>query len=333
MWLYMKKVKILTSGVALPKQTIYSEKIDENQQLSKGMTEQYSGVTSRFYATTESATDLAITAIHNALENSPCSLQDVDCLISASGTMEQAIPYNAAKIHARLNLSHPIPAFDVNMTCLSALMAMDLASSMLHCGQYKTILIVSSEIASVGVNWSDKETAGLFGDGAAALLISTSEETHQGIIASHFATYSEGVEYCQIRGGGSLHHPTKITGDYTRYGMFEMQGKEVFRLTAKVIDDFLATLFKKAGCLLSDIDWIVPHQASALALAHIQKRLAIPDEKIINILPTRGNQIAASIPSALHELLTREPKAKSGDKILLIGTSAGLSIGAMVLTI
>jgi len=328
----METLRILGSGIALPERVVQSSEIDKQQGLQKGQTETTSGVVSRYYATSESATDLALTAINDALANSGHRLQDIDCLISASGTMEQAIPYNAAKIHSRLHFETPIPAFDVNMTCLSALMALNLAASMIASGQYKTILIVAAEVASVGIDWSDRETAGLFGDGAAALLVSHSADTHQGIVASHFATYSEGVDYCQIRGGGSLNHPSKIDGDYKPFGMFEMHGREVFRLSATVIDEFLMTLFAKLPFSLNDVDWVVPHQASALAMSHMRKRLQIPTEKVIHILPDRGNQIAASLPSALHELLVNH-QSKKGDKVLLIGTSAGLSIGALVLVL
>ncbi len=328
----MKAINIIGTGIALPKRVVRSSEIDKHQGLKSGQTEANSGVASRYYATTESATDLALVSISQAFSNAFINLHDVDCIIAASGTMEQAIPCNAAKIHARLGLSRPIPAFDINMTCLSALMALDLASSMILSGQYKTILIVSSDLASVGVDWSDRETAGLFGDGAASLVVTGSVSPNKGILASHFVTYSEGLNYCQIQGGGSLNHPSKIEGDYKKYGIFEMQGKEIFRLTAKIIVGFIDELFSKLPYTLDDMDWVIPHQASALAISHLQKRLNIPANKIINILNSRGNQIAASIPSALHELLI-SGKTAAGDKVLFIGTSAGLSVGGMVLVL
>ncbi|MCW8933966.1 MAG: hypothetical protein OQK98_04520 [Gammaproteobacteria bacterium] len=328
----MRSIEIVGSGIALPKRVVKSSEIDKQLGYKSGQIEAISGVFSRYYATTESATDLAIAAVFEAFSNTSVTLQDVECIIAASGTMEQAIPCNAAKIHARLNLSNPIPAFDINMTCLSALMALDLAASMIMSGQYKVILIVSSDIASVGIDLKDRETVGLFGDGAAALVVTESSVPDKGILVSHFATYSEGINYCQIQGGGSLNHPSKVNTDYKKYGIFEMQGKEIFRLTAKVIDDFIIKLFSGLPYSLNDIDWVVPHQASALAISHLQKRLKIPTDKIINILNSRGNQIAASLPSALHELII-SGKASAGDKVLLIGTSAGLSIGGMILVL
>ena len=274
---------------------------------------------------------MAVEAIFQALNNSNLEIKDIDCLIAASGTMEQAIPCNAAKILAELNIPKAIAGFDVNATCLSALMAIDLASSLLASEQYQRIAIVSSDIASPGLNWNHIESAGLFGDGAAALIISKPfPKSNQKIIASLFRTYSSGVSLCQIRGGGSLNHPANIEENYTSYGLFEMQGKELYRAAAIVIQPFCDELFTKAGITLAQIDWVIPHQASGLAMQHFFKKLEINPDKVINLLRDRGNQIAVSLPSGLHELLQSD-KARSGDKVLMIGTSAGLSVGGVIL--
>ena len=328
----MRNIEIQCTGTALPQQLVKSIDIDRKLGLAIGNTERESGIAHRYHSDRESATDLALAAIDTALANGRLSIDEIDCLIAASGTMEQAIPYNAAKIHARLGTTSAIPAFDVNMTCLSALMALDLAATMVHAGQYSNILVVSSEIASVGIDWKDKETRGLFGDGAAAFVVRSASDTGIGVVASHFSTFSEGADFCQIKGGGSAHHPSKVSGDYREFGLFEMRGRDAFRLTSQVIDSFLEELINKSRCTLRDIDWIVPHQASRLAIDHLSKRLKIPKYKIIDILGIRGNQIAASIPTALHELLV-SGKLQRGDRLLLIGTSAGLSLGGLVLQI
>lgn len=328
----MRNVEILCTGTALPQHLVKSVDIDRKLGLTAGSTERTSGISHRYHSQGETATDLAVAAIDIAMTRGHISIDEIDCLIAASGTMEQAIPYNAAMIHARLGTATPIPAFDVNMTCLSALMALDLAATMIHSGQYRNILVVSSEIASVGIDWEDAETRGLFGDGAAAVVVRPAAEAGMGVIASHFATYSEGAEFCQIKGGGSTHHPSKVNGDYSGYGVFQMRGRDAFRLTARVIDRFIGELIVRTPCGLNDIDWIVPHQASRLALDHLCKRLEIPHHKIIDILGRRGNQIAASIPSALHELLV-SGKLKRGDRLLLVGTSAGLSLGGLVIQV
>ena len=138
------------------------------------------------------------------------------------------------------------------------------------------------------------------------------------------------LDYCQVKGGGSLNHPSKITEDYAKYGLFEMKGHELFRTTNKQINGFVDRLFDPMAFDIGDVDWIVPHQASGLALTHMKRKFKLADNKVIDIIADYGNQISVSIPTALHHLINHKP-VKNGDKILLIGTSAGLSIGAMLL--
>lgn len=327
----IRKLNILGSGVFLPPHKVSSSELDQQHGFPDGTVASKTGVQYRHYAQEESASELAAKAIQQALHKAQLQLTDIDCIIAASGTMEQAIPCNAANILAQLDCDTPITAFDINATCLSALVAMDLAASMLHTGQHQHIIIVSSDIASPGLNWQQPETAGLFGDGAAAIILGQAHaEQHSKMLATQFKTYNHTQDLCQIRGGGSLHHPSKILGDYTPYGFFEMQGKKLFKATSKIIDGFCAELFKQAHLTLEDIDWIVPHQASGLALEHLINKLTIDRNKIIHLLKDRGNQIAVSLPSGLHELLHSQ-QARTGDKILLIGTSAGLSLGGVIL--
>jgi 3-oxoacyl-[acyl-carrier-protein] synthase-3 len=329
----IKKFEVLGSGVSLPALHVSSDQLDQEKGFAPGTVEKRTGVASRYYAVDESASDLAFHAIHQALDKASLSLNDIDCLIAASGTMEQAIPCNAAKILSRLQTDIPNPSivgFDINMTCLSALMAMDVAASLLAAGQYKRILIVSSEIASVGLDWQHIEIGGLFGDGAAALVVAQSAEETRGIENALFRTYSEGVDLCQIQGGGSLYHPSKIKGDYSPYGMFQMQGKELYRLTRKVIKAFCKELLQNKTASTEAIDWVILHQASGLALKHFDKLLQLDPNKTIHLLQDHGNQVAVSLPFGLHTLLTTKP-VKQGDRVLLLGTSAGLSIGGLVL--
>lgn len=326
----MRNFEILGSGVALPALKMSSLQLDRQQGFEPGTIEKKTGVAYRHYAVDETASDLAYFAIQQALKNANLTLKDIDCLIAASGTMEQAIPCNAAKIIARLHSNTTIAAFDINMTCLSALMAMDVSSSLLASGHYNRVLIVSSEIASVGVNWQNIDTGGLFGDGAAALVVSKPTGTNKGICCSLFKTYRKGVDLCQIEGGGSLNHPSKTVGDYKDFGLFKMQGKELYRLTAQLIEPFCQELFSDKDISMDSINWVVLHQASGLALNHLQKRLLLNPNKMIHLLKNHGNQVSVSLPAGLHKLLETKP-VKPGDKVLMLGTSAGLSLGGMVL--
>lgn len=328
-------IKIIGHGVSLPEKEILSAHIDKEMGYEIGLTERVTGVKTRYYSTGESATELACPAIKSAIKTANMSYDDIDCIIGACGTNEQAIPYNASKVHGKLSFSPNVVAFDINMTCLSSLMAVDLAKNLLETGRYKNILIYASDLASVGVNWREVEVGGLFGDGAAALILTRMERDNlqpmgAKIISSLFETHSEAVDYCQIKGGGSLNPPSKVKGNYLPFCQFEMQGKKLYRYSANVLEIFIKKLLDHVNLDLADIDWVVPHQASGKALELMQKRLDIPKEKMINIISNHGNQISASIPTAYSHLLT-SGNLKSGDKILLIGTSAGLSLGGMIL--
>ena len=219
------------------------------------------------------------------------------------------------------------------MTCLSFLAGLDVAASLIACGRYRNILLVSSEIASKGLNWrGDLETAGNFGDGAVALVLQppaagTGTVT---LLAAAFETHHEGVGHCYIPGGGTRRHPAFIPGDYAALGYFHMSGREVFRLSSRVLPPFIDRLLASAGLRVADLDWVVPHQASRLGLDHIRKRLDIPAAKVVDIFDRYGNQIAASLPMALAALRQRADW-RPGQKVMLVGTGAGLSLGGILL--
>jgi len=297
-----------------------------------GYTQRICGVSERYYVEDETATEMAYQAVQNMQQHIE-KIDDIDCIIAASGTMEQAIPCNAAKLLARLNLPCPIPAFDINMTCLGSLAALDIAATLIQSRRYRKILIYASDIASVGVTWAQPHISGIFGDGAACVIVERSDNDQgSSILASEFHTISEGVAHCEIVGGGTATHPTHHSSmeDYAKLCQFKMQGKQVYKLAASVLPEFCDKLLSDAQLSMSDIDWVVPHQASPSALQKIEKKLAIPKERMLNIVATHGNQIAASLLTAYHYLLKTKP-VKAGDKILLLGTGAGLSVGGMVI--
>lgn len=325
-----KNIRIKGTGAALPSKCVTSASIDQAMGYKQGFTESKTGLKQRYYVEQETAADLACVAIQQALDNAQMDINQIDCLIAASGTMEQAIPYNAAFIHSQLKCNRPIPSFDINMTCLSALTAIDVGAALITLNQYQTVLIVSSDIASVGADWKNIHVGGIFGDGAASVILGRSDTAGQGILGSLLETHSDGLHFCEIRGGGTRHHPRNVEADYRPYGLFEMQGKQVYKLAARHIQTFLDRLLEQTGLSINEIDWVVPHQASAAALQHMTKALSLNKDRVINIFARQGNQVAASLPTALHELLSNYP-VKPGERILLIGTSAGLGFGGLVL--
>jgi 3-oxoacyl-[acyl-carrier-protein] synthase-3 len=240
---------------------------------------------------------------------------------------EQPLPNTGCFIAARAGLPAGTPTFDVNASCLSFVAALRVAAALLATGGYARIVVVSSDIASRGLNWDDPEASLIFGDGAVAAILEKGNAT-QGIRAFNMATYTAGRSYCEIPAGGSKRNPG--TGAMPDDYLFRMNGKAVFKLAAQVMPAFLADLLDRSGADLSAVDVVVPHQASPLGLTHAAKKLGVPDAKIVKIYETHGNQVSASIPTALHEAVMTG-RAKAGSRVLMMGTAAGLTLGGLIL--
>lgn len=331
-------LKITGTGVYRPENEVSSLSLDAKLGKRPGWVEKKSGVVSRRYVEAHDTTaSMGAKAARLALTNAGLSKigpGEIDCIISASGTTEQAIPCTAVFIQHELGLSHlAIPCFDVNSTCLSFLTALDTASALLTVGRFKRILIVSSEIPSLGLNWDHMESSLIFGDGAAAMVVEAAAAGEEGsvkVLSSHMETYGDSAHVCQVQAGGTRFHPTKEIGDLKQLALFEMDGKKAFKVTSQKIDAFLEALLTGTNMNIRDMDVVIPHQASQLALDHIRKKLMIPHEKFLNIFADHGNQVAASIPTAIHRA-RMESRFKSRAKALVIGTGAGISLAAMVL--
>lgn len=318
-------------GTYIPKQKVSSEAIDQKLNLKQGWTYKKSGVKVRHFVDGETATEMGAYAAQKAIKDANINLADIQCIISGSGTVEQPIPCNASLIQEKLGLGESgIPCFDVNITCLSFVQALDIAANYITLGKYETILIVSSEISSVGLNWEHKESSILFGDGAAAMVIQkTQPEEAAGILYSHLETYSIGAKFSEIPGGGTKMHPREHRDETADQFLFHMNGPSIFKLSAKLLPDFMEKMLTGAGVKLADIQAVIPHQASGMSLRIMRKRLNIPKATFINKIENYGNTIAASIPIALHDVI-RSQEIQRGDLVLLIGTSAGLSIGGII---
>lgn len=189
---------------------------------------------------------------------------------------------------------------------------------------------MAADIASCGLDWSKLEASAIFGDGAAAAVVGTAPAGASRLLAAEHQTFSEGVALCRIPGGGSRYHPTRINQPFEPLARFHMDGKGVFRLAAQHLPAFVARLLVRAGLRLEQIDWIVPHQASQLALTHLGRRLGFARNKFIDVFADHGNQVAASLPTAL-DIAIRDGRIQRGQRVLLLGTGAGLAVGGMIL--
>lgn len=338
-WLKGKKmnnrqVKILGTGKYVPEKTLLSADMDKALSLMPGTVEKKSGIIKRHVIDAslgETVVDIACKAALAAVRNAGLSLNQIDCLVFAGGTGDRLVPCTAALIHHQLGLDIcNIPAFDINSTCVGFLVAFDLMGYPIELGKYRHVLIVSADTPSLIMNPADMNTYIIFGDGAAAAVIGRSETGSQSaILRSLMKTYSVGAPLCAVSLGVG-HIPRNAEDykweDYT----FHMDGRGVYKLVGEKMPAFLAELLSPLHKRLSDIDVIVPHQASNIAMQSFQDVLGPFAHRLVNIYPEYGNQVAASIPTALHEAIVQK-KLTRGATVLLIGTSAGVSLSGMVI--
>ncbi|MGY5956862.1 3-oxoacyl-[acyl-carrier-protein] synthase-3 [Kosakonia sp. BK9b] len=321
-------LNIIATGSALPATCITSDSLDCQLGKPAGYVRQRSGIEHRFHARPdESQAELAAQALHNALAAQAISPSSIDLLISASAIGIQALPCSAAHILKAAAMPAGTAGFDVNSSCVSFITALDVAAGLLATGSYRRIAIVAADLASRGIDWQHEESSLIFGDGAACAIVERGDG-HSGVLASLTEVYPEGSELCEIRAGGTRRNPR--SGMHDSDFLFHMQGKPLFRFASARIEGFFTRLLNKSGLTLADIATVVPHQASHLSLEHMRKRLAVPDRILIDIYRHHGNQVAASIPTALHHAFS-SGKVRSGEPVLLIGTAAGLTLSGMVL--
>ncbi|MBX9330464.1 ketoacyl-ACP synthase III, partial [Serratia marcescens] len=202
-----------------------------------------------------------------------------------------------------------------------------VAAGLLNAGTYRRIAIVSADLASRGIDWQHEESSLIFGDGAACAIVERGDGTG-GILASLVETYPAGSELCEIRAGGTRRNPR--AGMCEQDFLFHMQGKPLFRQASALIEGYLDRLLSASGLTLGQIATVVPHQASHLSLEHMRKRLHVSSEALVDIYRHHGNQVAASIPTALHAAVTTG-RFNPGQPVMLIGTAAGLALAGMVL--
>jgi 3-oxoacyl-[acyl-carrier-protein] synthase III len=326
-------LKIEGVGRYLPERTVTNNELERLYSLSAGWIEQHNGVCERRWADRKKETNafMGARAAEEALRRAGLSIRDVDLILNASGTPQQAIPETAPLIQYELGAeAYGIACMSISATCLSFLVALDAAASFLATKRYQRVLIVTSDIASGHLNPNDPETATLLGDAAAAVVVSLpSKEERQGVLAAHLETYSEGAHLTEIIAGGSYLSVSDTESLLKEHFYFSMQGRKVLRLAKKYLPGFLETLHTGLSSSLVDIDMVVPHQASKMGLK-LLSRFHWPEKRIGTTLHFLGNTVAASIPATLYEMIECG-RLHRGDKTLLLGTGAGLSIGGLIL--
>lgn len=324
----LPRLRIAGTGIGLAAQVVTSTELDERFNRRGGMSQARSGVTSRrWIGPGQTTSGLAADALQQALASAGWRPDDLDVIISAGAIPERPMPATALFIARRLGDLH-CEAFDVNASCLGFLEGLRVAAMGLGTGAWRRVGLVAADIASVGLNHEDIEVSSLFGDGAAAIVLESSD-TGSELLAIRFRTYPQGTEMCGITAGGTLYNinnPPPSANDY----LFHMDGLGVLALAARQLTGFVAELLTAAGLSHDDIDVVVPHQASSAGMAFLRRRLRFEHATIIDILADHGNQVAASLPTALQFALA-SGQLRQGQTVLLLGTGAGVTMGGAVL--
>jgi len=264
--------------------------------------------------------DLAVQAARRALEAADCDAASIDLIIVATSTPDMVFPSTACIVQQKLGV-HGCPAFDVQAVCSGFVYALTLADSMIRTGAARRALVIGAEVFSRILDFKDRGTCVLFGDGAGAVVLEASDTP--GILATELHADGRHVGILCVPGHVSGGH---ILGD----PVLKMDGPAVFKIAVNVLFDVAHSVLAKAGLTDADVDWLIPHQANIRILQSTAKRLKLPIEKLIVTVDQHGNTSAASIPLALDESV-RSGKIKPGDTVLLEGVGGGFTWGAVLL--
>jgi 3-oxoacyl-[acyl-carrier-protein] synthase-3 len=279
------------------------------------------GIRARYVAGAgETTATLARDAALKALEHAGLEPRDIGLIVLATATPDQTFPSSATKIQAMLGIDDCI-AFDVHAVCTGFLYALSVADSMLRSGMAKKALVIGAETFSRILDWNDRATCVLFGDGAGALVLSA-EEGEQGILATRLHADGRHNDMLFVDGGPST------TGTV---GKLRMKGREVFRHAVINLADVLSEVLNAAGLGPDDVDWVVPHQANARILDATAKKLGLPAEKVVMTVDQHANTSAASVPLAF-DTAVKDGRIQRGDTVVLEAMGGGFTWGAAVLT-
>lgn len=326
-----RRVKIAGIGKYLPETVVTSAELEARMNLPAGWIEHHTGVVERRHARGETVSEMGAHAARAALADARLEVGDVDMIVNAAASPEQCIPCTAVFVQRALGeKARGIPCFDVDSTCLSFLFGLEVASSLVAAGTYRNVLVVSSELPSIAVNWKEAESSVLMGDGACAAVVGRAGETEESCMhQAAFTTFSDGAELAELKGGGTK-HPPNAPETKPETNMFHMEGPRIFRLAQKVSVPFVEKYLQDVDCPAETFDAVVPHQASLFAVRMTARACGLPPEKLVENIQTHGNCLAASIPMALHDAV-RSGRIRRGDRVLLAGTAAGVSVGAMAM--
>jgi 3-oxoacyl-[acyl-carrier-protein] synthase III len=326
------KAKIVGTGSYLPEKILTNQALEKMVDTSDEWIVSRTGMKERRIAKDDEFTsDMAYEAAIKALENAEVSVEEVDFILVATLTPDYAFPSTACLLQARLKAERA-GAMDIQAACTGYLYALSVAKSYVESGMYKTVLVVASEKLSSIINYKDRNTCILFGDGAAACVVS-SQAKKRALSIGNISLGADGTlsDLLILPAGGAKAPASKDTVEANLHYL-QMEGKEVFKHAVRRMESSSKSCMDLLGLEEKDINWIVPHQANMRIIEAIAKRFNVSMEKVYITIHKYGNTSASSIGIALDELL-REKDLQAGDNLLLTAFGAGLTWGSSILTV
>ncbi|WP_297570142.1 beta-ketoacyl-ACP synthase III [uncultured Anaerovibrio sp.] len=319
---------ILGTGYYLPEKILSNSDLEKIVDTSDEWITERTGIKERRIAANDVATsDLALKAAEMALKDAKVSPDELDLIIVATLTSDRIIPSTACIIQDLLGAKRAA-AFDLSAACSGFAYGITVASQFIQCGAYRKALVIGAETLSKYINWEDRNTCVLFGDGAGAAVLGQVEDGY-GILSFDLGSDGSGGDAIQIPSSGSR-MPVSNESIEKRLNLIHMNGKEVFKFAVKAMGNTVKHSLEKIGMKQEEINWLVPHQANIRIIQSAAKRLAMPMEKVIVNIQKYGNMSAACIPIALAEAAA-EKRFKKGDIIALSGFGAGLTWASCII--
>ncbi|MBB2191209.1 ketoacyl-ACP synthase III [Gluconacetobacter azotocaptans] len=306
-------------GGYLPDRIVTNDELAARLDTSDDWIRARTGITQRHIAgPNDTAVSMATAAASRALEYAGVSAADVDAVIVATSTPDQAFPATAVRVQAELGLRGGF-GFDIAAACSGFVYALSTADALVRSGQVEKILVIGSEVYSRIIDWSDRGTCVLFGDGAGAVLLSATDGAGpEGILSTHL--HSDGTT-------GDLLYVDGAVGRRENSGFLRMRGRDVFRHAVAKLSDSVDEVLAAHGLTYTDVSWLVPHQANLRIIEGVARKLELPPERVVVTVDRHANTSAASIPLAMNEAV-RDGRIRKGDLVLMEALGGGLTWGS-----
>jgi len=311
----MKKfARIIGTGSYLPPRIITNIELEKTLDTTDEWITSRTGIKERRVVDDQSTCDLAFEASRKALEMAEMKASEIDLVILATTTPDKIFPATATMLQDRIGAS--CPAFDIQAVCAGFVFALTTAQQYIENGVAKNILVVGSETMSKIVDWNDRSTAILFGDGAGAVVVSKDNNT--------------GIKHAKLCSDGSYLSSLHVNNNgINETGTIEMAGNEVYKIAVNRLSDLAEESLKDCNMTSDDLAWMIPHQANIRIISAVAKRIKLPMNKVILTIEKHGNTSAASIPLAL-DVAVRDGRIKKGDNLLFEGIGGGFSWGSLL---